>query len=152
RGLPPGRQPAFTQQEDPRIFSLPFPRNRFFTGRDDILKGVHRNFNEGERAQAISGMPGVGKTQTALQYAYQYQGDYRIVLWGNASSHETLVADFASMAGLLDLPEKNAQDQSEAVGAVKRWLEKNDGWLLILDNADDLVIAREFIPSRETGR
>jgi hypothetical protein len=52
---------------------------------------------------------------------------------------------------LLNLPEKNAQDQSEAVGAVKRWLENNDGWLLILDNADDLVMAREFIPSRKTG-
>ena len=152
RGLPPGRQPAFTQQEDTRIFSLPFPRNRFFTGRDDILKGIHKNFNAGERAQALSGMPGVGKTQTALQYAYQYQQDYRIVLWGNANSRETLVTDFVSMAGLLNLPEKNAQDQSEAVKAVKRWLGNNDGWLLVLDNADELALAREFIPSQESGR
>jgi len=152
RGLPPGRQPAFTQQEDLRIFSLPFPRNKFFTGRDDILKGIHKNFNAGERAQALSGMPGVGKTQTALQYAYQYQRDYRIVLWGNANSRETLVTDFVSMAGLLNLPEKNAQDQSEAVKAVKRWLGNNDGWLLVLDNADELALAREFIPSRESGR
>jgi len=56
------------------------------------------------------------------------------------------------MAGLLNLPEKNAQDQSEAVNAVKRWFGNNDGWLLILDNADELVMAREFIPSSETGR
>src|SRR5262249_51168162 len=152
RGLPPGRQPAFTQQEDLRVFSLPFPRNKFFTGRDDILKGIHKNFNAVERAQALSGMPGVGKTQTALEYAYRCQKDYQIVLWGNANSRETLVTDFVSMAELLNLPEKNAQDQSEAVGAVRRWLEKNDGWLLILDNADELVMAREFIPSRETGR
>src|SRR5262245_56452778 len=34
-----------------RIFNLPFPRNKFFTGRDDILKGIHKNFSEGERAQ-----------------------------------------------------------------------------------------------------
>ena len=152
RGLPPGRQPASSQQEDPRIFSLPFPRNKFFTGRDDILKGIHENFNAGERAQALSGMPGVGKTQAALQYAYQYQQDYRIVLWGNAASRETLVTDFVSMAGLLDLPEKNAQDQSETVKALNRWLGNNDGWLLVLDNADELALARDFIPSQETGR
>jgi tetratricopeptide (TPR) repeat protein len=152
RGLAPGRQPAFTRQEDLRIFSLPFPRNKFFIGRDDILKDIHKNFNAGERAQALSGMPGVGKTQTALQYAYQYQRDYRIVLWGNAASRETLVTDFVAMAGLLNLPEKNAQDQSEAVNAVKRWLGNNDGWLLVLDNADELALAREFIPSRESGR
>ena len=87
-----------------RKSNLPLPRNKFFTGRDDILKGLHKNFNEGERVQALSGIGGVGKTQTALQYAYQYQRDYRIVLWGNASSRETLVTDFVSMAGLLDEP------------------------------------------------
>src|SRR6266511_1710343 len=84
------------------------------------------DFRAGERAQALSGMPGVGKTQAALQYAYQYQQDYRIVLWGNAASRETLVTDFVSMAGLLDLPEKNAQDQSETVKALNRWLGNND--------------------------
>jgi tetratricopeptide (TPR) repeat protein len=135
-----------------RIFNLPFSRNKFFTGRDDILKGIHKNFSEGENVQALSGIGGVGKTQTALQYAYQYQQAYRIVLWGNANSRETLVTDFVAMAGLLNLPEKEAQDQSEAVNAVKRWFGNNDGWLLILDNADELVMAREFIPSSETGR
>src|SRR5262249_19936683 len=40
------------------IFSLPFPRNKFFTGRDDILKGIHKNFSEGERVQALSGIGG----------------------------------------------------------------------------------------------
>jgi tetratricopeptide (TPR) repeat protein len=86
-----------------------------------------------------------------VEYAYRHRQDYEVVLWAGANTRETLVADYAAIAGLLNLPEKNAQDQSEAVGAVKRWLENNDGWLLILDNADDLVMAREFIPSRETG-
>ena len=87
-----------------------------------------------------------------MEYAYRHRQDYEFVLWGNAASRETLVTDFVAMAGLLNLPEKNAQDQSEAVNAVKRWFGNNDGWLLILDNADELVMAREFIPSSETGR
>ena len=135
-----------------QIFNLPFPRNRFFTGREDILKGIHASFNGGETVQALTGLGGIGKTQTALEFAYRYRQNYQVVLWGNAHSRETLVTDFVSMAGLLNLPEKNAQDQGQAVDAVKRWLENNTGWLLILDNADDLALAREFIPSGETGR
>src|SRR5262245_26642078 len=61
RWLPPGRQPTFTKLEDLRIFDLPFPRNKFFTGREDILKGLHKSFNAGERVQALSGMPANGR-------------------------------------------------------------------------------------------
>jgi tetratricopeptide (TPR) repeat protein len=55
------------------------------------------------------------------------------------------------MAGALNLPERDAQDQGEAVAATIRWLEDHGGWLLILDNADDLAMAREFIPSNGSG-
>lgn len=151
RGLAPGRQPAFAQSDDPRILNLPFSRNEFFTGRDDTLKDLHNSFNTGEMVQALNGIGGVGKTQTALEYAYLYQQHYQYVLWGKAHSRETLVTDFVSIASLLNLPEKNAQDQGKAVSAVKRWLDNNDGWLLILDNADDLAMAREFIPLRKRG-
>ncbi|MCI0423971.1 MAG: tetratricopeptide repeat protein, partial [Acidobacteria bacterium] len=140
-----------THEERRRILSLLFPRNTFFTGRDDILNNLYTGFKAGEAVQALNGLGGVGKTQTALEYAYRHEQDYQVVLWGNANSRETLVTDFATMAGLLNLPEKHAQDQSETVSAVKRWLENNDGWLLILDNADEFAMAREFIPSRETG-
>jgi len=134
----------------PRIFNVPFTKNRFFTGRDDILTDLHSNFKD-ERVQALSGMPGVGKTQTALEYAYRNRLDYQLVYWCKAHSRETLLADLASIANLLDLPQKENEDQSVAVVAVKRWLENNDRWLLILDNADDIPMASEFFPSSETG-
>jgi len=51
----------------------------------------------------------------------------------------------------LNLPEKNAKDQSKTVAAVKRWLTQNGSWLLILDNADDLRLAREFFPPASRG-
>ena len=46
----------------------------------------------------------------------------------------------------MNLPEKDVQDQNKAVEAVKRWLKEHRDWLLILDNADDLAMVREFIP------
>src|SRR5262249_2213899 len=121
------------------------------TGRDDILERLHKSFNAGEMVQALNGIGGIGKTQMAIEYAYKHRQDYKVVLWGKAHTHESLVEDFETMALLLNLPEKNAQDQSEAVKAVKRWFENNYDWLLILDNADDVAMAREFIPSGEKG-
>lgn len=146
------RNPASSNPLKSRqIFELPLPRNRFFTGRGEILEWVRTEFQSGENVQALSGLGGIGKTQTALEYAYLHREDYKVVLWSKAYSRESITADFAAMAGLLNLPEKNAQDQSQAVGAVKRWLENHDGWLLILDNADEISLAREFLPSSKTG-
>jgi tetratricopeptide (TPR) repeat protein len=115
------------------------------------LNRLYQNFNSSERTQALNGLGGIGKTQTAVEYAYRHRQDYEVVLWAGANTRETLVADYAAIAGLLDLPEKNAQDQGEAVAAVKRWLENNSNWLLILDNADEIEIVDEFIPSCEAG-
>jgi tetratricopeptide (TPR) repeat protein len=145
---PPSPQP---EVENRRIFNLPFPRNRFFTGREDILERLHTEFQRGVKTQALNGLGGIGKTQTAVEYAYRHRERYKLVLWAKAHSREALVSDFAAMAGLLDLPAKNAQDQYEAVGAVKRWFENSDGWLLILDDADDLLMVRDFMPFSEAG-
>src|SRR5262245_43790629 len=134
-----------------RIFNLPFTQNRFFTGRDDLLESLRKSFVEGESVQALNGIGGIGKTQTAVEYTYRNQQEYEVALWGKANSRESLVSDIAAMADALNLPERDAQDQGEAVAATIRWLENHGGWLLILDNADDPDMAREFIPSNKSG-
>ena len=115
------------------------------------MNRLYKNFNSSERTQALNGLGGIGKTQTAVEYAYRHRQEYEVVLWAGANTRETLVADYAAIAALLGLPEKNAQDRGEAVAAVKRWLENNSNWLLILDNADEIEIVDEFIPSCEAG-
>jgi len=37
------------------------------------------------------------------------------------------------------------------VDAVKSWLQRNTNWLLILDNADDLALVRDFLPAAFGG-
>ena len=136
------------------IWNVPYHRNPFFTGRERVLKALHNAFNAREimtPAQAISGLGGLGKTQTAVEYAYRYRDHYRAVLWAKADSHEVLASDFVTIASLLKLPEKDAQDQSLAINAVKDWLEANLDWLLILDNVDDLKIISLFLPKVTRG-
>ena len=148
-------RPAFPSAL-PSLWNVPYRRNPYFTGREDLLTRLHELLHSGKAAalaqpQAISGLGGIGKTQTAVEYAYRYHGDYQAVLWASAATRETLISDFVTLAALLQLPERDLADQGVVVAAVKRWLASNKGWLLILDNADDLELAADFMPLASSG-
>jgi tetratricopeptide (TPR) repeat protein len=134
------------------IWYVPYPKNQYFVGRTDILQHLHEAFRAGKATTlALYGLGGIGKTQTAIEYTYRYQNEYQAILLARADLHETLVSDFVTFAGLLGLPEKDAQEQSFAVNAVKRWLEQHERWLLIFDNADNIAIIRNFLPLTHKG-
>jgi len=139
-----------------RFWNIPYRRNPYFTGREDLLTRLHELLHAGKataltQAQAISGLGGIGKTQTAVEYAYRSRGDYQAVLWASAATRETLISDFVALATLLQLPERDLADQGVVVAAVKRWLASNKDWLLILDNVDDLELAADFLPLASSG-
>ena len=143
--------PTLARQQDfLQPWNVPIPPNPFFTGRKKVLADVEEELHTGGQV-ALTGMGGVGKTQIAAHFAHEHRGEYSAVLWASAASQETLVSGFAAIASLLDLPAKDEKDQALAVAAVKRWLEANGGWLLILDNASDLATARGFIPRAAKG-
>ena len=140
----------------PRIWNVPIIRSAYFTGREDLLALLHKRLSTTRAAaltqpQALYGLGGIGKTQTAAEYAFRYREEYTHVFWMRAASRETLAADFVTLAELLDLPEKGEKDQLRVIAAVKRWLASQEGWLLILDNADDLRQTQEFLPPSHQG-
>jgi tetratricopeptide (TPR) repeat protein len=126
------------------VWNVEHPRNPFFTGRTEILEALNLELAAGGRV-ALSGMGGLGKTQTAVEYAYRHRGEYGAVLWAKADTEDSLKAGLAAIAAKLGLPEKDETDRDKAVFAVRRWLEANDGWLLILDNADDLGLVSDLL-------
>src|SRR6266571_1609967 len=149
---PGGIQKKFSPAS--QVWNVPYRRNPFFTGRETLLKELHDRLTSTKAAaltQAISGLGGIGKTQTALEYAYRYREEYRFVLWVIAASRDSLISDFVKVATLLKLPEKDEQDQNMVVLAVKRWLTEHGDWLLVLDNADDLEMVAEFLPMENQG-
>jgi tetratricopeptide (TPR) repeat protein len=148
------------------IWNIPFPRKQFFTGREALLKSLHTRLQEKRTAvlsprqtrtavlgqrQAITGLGGIGKTQIAVEYAYRYRQEYQSVLWAYADTTEALNTSYTEIARLLQLPQKDAQEQEEIVWGVKDWLSKQQNWLLILDNADEPEILLPFLPPKIEG-
>ncbi len=135
----------------PPVWNVPYPRNAFFIGREALLAQLRQHLQTGQaialsQLQAISGLGGIGKTQLAIEYAYRFHQGYQAVLWARAETTEALTSSYVTIASLLHLPEREEQEQAITVQAVKTWLQTHSGWLLILDNADDLALIPAFLP------
>ena len=131
-------------------WNVPVAHNPFFTGRQKEMEDLRAVLASGGRA-ALTGMGGVGKTQVATEYAHFHRNEYQAVLWVRAASPDVLISDFVALATLLDLAQKEEREEKLVVAAVRRWLENETRWLLILDNAEDLGLIPQFVPVAAKG-
>ena len=136
------------------IWNVPYGRNPYFTGREALLEALHQKLTTEHTTtltQAITGLGGIGKTQTAIEYAYRRRKDYRIIWWLRAEELTTLAADYAQLAINLNLPEQEATEQAIQIQVVRNWLEQHMGWLLVFDNAEERHHIRPYIPQIGQG-
>lgn len=126
-------------------------RTRYFTGRADLLVRLRQQLVERHRA-ALSGLGGVGKTQTAIEYAARHRTGYPDgVFWVDAETNSGLTGGFVSIASTLRLPAAESNDQAATVKAALQWLNGSSGWLLIMDNVEDRREVQRFVPERDDG-
>jgi tetratricopeptide (TPR) repeat protein len=159
----PEERPAFWRQSPKPTFpqltkalathNLP-PRNPDFVGREaELGRIVEALSGPADQplvlTQAITGLGGVGKTQTALAFAHRKLATCRLVWWLDAEEPAKLAADYAGMAGPLGIPE--AADQAKLNAAIRAALQGQDGWLLVFDNAGDPAVLRPFLPTSGGG-
>lgn len=123
---------------------MPFGRNKRFVGREAILERLLSRIPpsvEAENCQwtTIVGLGGVGKTQIALEAAFQVRNKYPecSIFWVpavNSSSFENAYRNIGQLLGIDGIND----DKTDVKMLVKTALiECVSSWLLIIDNADD---------------
>ena len=129
-----------------RVWNLP-ARNPGFTGRDGLLAAVQERILTEDRAvvQALHGIGGVGKTQLAIEFAYQFAGSYDMAWWINAEQGGLIGDQFAALGLALGCIDAGAGiDVVQAVVLAK--LRERGRWLLIFDNAENPADVRPWLP------
>ncbi|MDH6133961.1 tetratricopeptide (TPR) repeat protein [Kitasatospora sp. MAA4] len=137
----------------PAAFDGPV-RNPVFTGRDEVLESLRDGFlAEGAPAvQVLLGMGGVGKTQTATEYAHRFAAAYDVVWWIAAEQPEFIAPRLAELASRLGLGTPN--DSTDAASRVLDALRAGrpyGRWLLIFDNAGPPEELKQWRPAGPAG-
>lgn len=127
----PARRPAPTEIRpgDP-VVGLP-PRNPYFTPRSLT-----------EPVRALTGPPGIGKSQTAFEYAHSRLEDFRFVGVVHAARPDLIPNEYAGFAAALGLA-----PTADPVAAVHQALAERGAWLIIFDDAGEPAELAPYLPA-----
>ncbi len=130
-----------------KLYNVPAP-NKLFTGRENKLKEIHKNLQQGNNILLFKGYGGIGKTTLAIEYCNRYKSDYDHIFWivfdGNLkSSVEKLYSDLSI------IPDENKSLADMVLAKINNLSGKK---LLVIDNfftEDNKIIneLRNFLPN-----
>ena len=131
--------------------------NPSFTGRETFLKVLNESAiqkTNHPKIFALVGNGGMGKTQIALQHAYDPNNDFKYIWWLRSEEPATLLEDYISIARDLSLPGWDLRDTDQTVATVKNWLAKecDSRWLMVFDNAQKRGDLERYIPVAGSGQ
>ncbi|KAF4888261.1 Nephrocystin-3 [Colletotrichum fructicola] len=136
-----------------------------FVAREEELGRLYNELKwTGDRRTVIlHGLGGIGKTQTTIAFAKKRRDDYSAVFWLDARDKTALKLSYQDLAQRIATETSSvtyinnalsSRDLDETVSAVKQWLDepKNNRWLMIFDNYDDVKLHNRGGPGEnETG-
>jgi hypothetical protein len=122
-----------------RLFRVPYERNPFFTGREELFEEIRRKMLDDQLKRythriALYGLGGVGKTQISLEYCFRYKDDYDFIFWLSAVDQIRLLSSFREIADILTEHGDRISGGTgeEIASAVLRWLESKSKWLFLI--------------------
>jgi tetratricopeptide (TPR) repeat protein len=131
-------------------FHVALNRNPRFSGRAGVLEDIRgRLLNSGPHGGrlALIGLPGVGKTQTALEYVYRFAASYDGVWWISATQPSQVRIALADIATQLELSTGNVEEQAAAALEAFRKAVPVRRWLVVLDNVDAPADLAGLVPT-----
>jgi NB-ARC domain len=135
----------------PALWGRVPPRLPDFTGREGWLVTLRQTLARADRIGlvAIQGLPGVGKTQLAVEYATRYSHKYDLVWWVPCSdvdeAHDSMADLAVRVAGPDGTGESAGRDYTELFDVLRRH-QRFGRWLLIFDGAGEPEDVEKLIP------
>ena len=132
----PKDEPAYELIPSPGVIGVPG-----FCGRDDILAEIDQLFSRGNRVVCLSGISGIGKTETAKQYAAECRAQYDCMIYAvyNGSLRDLVISEmpFEIRPSVKRLNEGSSKESAESYFRRKLDIIKkasDEKTLIILDN------------------
>ena len=118
-------------------------RNPAFTGREDVLKSLHSKIAIVKSCTepiscTLYGIGGVGKTQTALEYTYEFRSHYDGIFWVRAETNIELLKCYGAIGRKLGLMSGADVDQP-AVESIQSFLEETGVYHILDCNAGNFA-------------
>ncbi|KAJ5745111.1 hypothetical protein N7520_010293 [Penicillium odoratum] len=134
---------AQTRPKPQPCSTVPFKKDPMFVGREAVISAIkesHTAIGQRHERVALVGLGGVGKTQTAIEYAHRVRESTpdTWVFWIHASNAARLEQGYQEIAAVAEIPGRD-DPKINILQLVYRWLcdPGNGRWLMVLDNADD---------------
>ncbi len=120
--------------------------DRPVVGRDQLLSQMRQRLVQSGRV--VLGQPtehaGDGRTTLSDQYADRYGDDYGYTFRLRCDSESVFRGGLVDIATTLGLAERFVRQPGDPLSGVLLWLEREDDWLLILDDAQHWEYAEQL--------
>ena len=130
-----------------RFWAIP-ARTARFTGRCELLDQLAAILHAPGRARvaAVTGISGLGKTATVIEYAHRHSDAFDIAWWVPAEDPALVPSRLAELTHALHLSEPE-QPVGAAVARLFGELADRGRWLLVFDNAENATALADYLPT-----
>ncbi len=138
----------------PPVWNIRASRDASFGGRDATLDSLRESLKRDKVViinEGTSPIGGMGKSALAREYAYRFASDYRLVWWVQADEPGSLRLGYSQLMTALNLIRKVEDEPPHAIEDVRDLLGTVSGWLLILDDVEDLSLLESYLPEPRGG-
>ena len=136
---------------------LPKFRNPNFVGRQEKLGEIHHQLkaenNNRVAIYAVSGMGGIGKSELAIEYAYEFKNDYSGgICWLNVRNRNlaTEIIQFIQLQMDLEVPQKIQGNtltlEQQVEWCWKNWKPPEGSVLVIFDDVTEYKDINKLLP------
>ena len=134
----------------PRIWRVPFACPAVAANESPLAAHLRAALDNHQRV-VLPAVTDGSSLDLAIRYAYEYRGQYRVVVFVNCDNEIQICNDLSALTGALGLSRARYYDQPFLIEKVKSWFEVNDSWLLIFHHVPDHFDLHQYEPATHTG-